>query len=153
MVVSSTTTLPSTGRPRCTLIVLISNIIITARVAKRAKVMFSHACVTHSVQLEEWGMVRCQPPPPLRTGQRSSTSPSPRTCQRSTTSPSPQTGQRSTTYPPPPPAVRILLGCNLVNLPFNKEKRATCKSNELLDVFYVYLRSISEVRYKKNAFQ
>ena len=64
VVVSSTTTLPSTGRPRCTLIVLISNIIIIARVAKRAKVLFSHACVTHSVQLEEWGMVRCQPPPP-----------------------------------------------------------------------------------------
>ena len=37
--------------------------LFTARVAKRAKVMFSQVCVTHSVQL--WGGGRWCPPPPV----------------------------------------------------------------------------------------
>ena len=40
-------------------------VIFTARVAKRAKVMFLQACVTHSVQRRgEVGNINGQPPPP-----------------------------------------------------------------------------------------
>ena len=92
--------------------------IFTARVAKRAKVMFSQACVTHSVQLRGGGRwaTRSQHLPPLGPGHN--TSLPPRT--RSQHLPPPRT--RSQHLPPPRDyaQVRILLECILLVLDLSR---------------------------------
>ena len=79
---------------------------VTARVAKRVKVMFSQACVTHSVQLGwRWSEVNHLP----NQGQWSTTS-LPHQGRRSTTSPSRCRGQpppNSVRGQPPPPGSEV----------------------------------------------
>ena len=70
--------------------------VITARVAKRAKVMFLQACVTHSVQRGggRWATPIVNHPPPPRDQVRTST-------------PSPQDQVRTSTPSPPPPGDQV----------------------------------------------
>ena len=101
---------------------VLNPLLITARVAKRAKVMFLQACVTHSVQLQGGGGGRwhtkcnmgpgqnvypppgtrseCLPPPPLGPGQNVYPPP-PGTRSECLSPPPPGPGQN--VYPPPPP--------------------------------------------------
>ena len=91
-------------------------LVVTARVAKRAKVMFLQACVTHSVQLRGGGgrwHTKCNmglgqnvyplPPP----GTRSECLPPPPPGTRSDSLPPPPLGPGQNVYPPPWDQVRM----------------------------------------------